>query len=150
MADRKDLPWTTNQWLIKNWKWAIPVGFVSVVLVCSGCLTAFYIGGYNALQNATPLKDAREIASRDEFVIEQLGSPLKTGLLDDDDKIENTNWKFDVPIEGPKGKGEIYVHATFNKQENAWTLQEVNFRSEDHPDWRDLLKDGPVEIKLNQ
>lgn len=149
MIERKELPWTTNQWLIKNWVWAIPAGFLGVVIICSGCVVVFYIGGYNALQNASPLKDAREIAAKNEVVIDALGAPIQTGLLDDKAKFEGTKWVFDVPIQGPKGIGELHVHATFDKEKDTWTLHEVAFRSEENPDWQDLL-DEPVEIKLNQ
>jgi hypothetical protein len=101
-------------WWKRNWKWFVPLGCFTMVLVLLIFVGSILVIVFSAMKSTDVYKDALARAKTDPAVIEALGSPIKDGFL----MSGNTNVNgaagesnLSIPISGPKGKGTIYVSA---------------------------------------
>jgi len=101
-------------WWKRNWKWFVPLGCFTVVLLFLVSVGSILLIVFSALKSTDVYKDALARAKADPAVIGALGSPLQDGFL----VSGNTNVNgasgesnLSIPISGPKGKGTIYVSA---------------------------------------
>jgi hypothetical protein len=108
-------------WWKRNWKWFVPVGCFTVVLLFMVFVGSILVIVFSAMKSTDVYKEALARANTDPAVIEALGSPIKDGFL----MSGNTNVNgaagesnLAIPISGPKGKGTIYVSA--NKALGQW------------------------------
>jgi Cytochrome oxidase complex assembly protein 1 len=108
-------------WWKRNWKWFVPVGCFTVVLLFMVFVGSILVIVFSAMKSTDVYKEALARANSDPAVIEALGSPIKDGFL----MSGNTNVNgaagesnLAIPISGPKGKGTIYVSA--NKALGQW------------------------------
>ena len=102
------------KWWKRNWKWFVPLGCFTVVLLFLVSVGSILLIVFSALKSTDVYKDALARAKADPAVIGALGSPLQDGFL----VSGNTNVNgasgesnLSIPISGPKGKGTIYVSA---------------------------------------
>ena len=108
-------------WWKRNWKWFVPVGCFTVVVLFMVFVGSILVIVFSAMKSTDVYKEALARAKADPAVIEALGSPIKEGFL----MSGNTNVNgaagesnLAIPISGPKGKGTIYVSA--NKALGQW------------------------------
>lgn len=108
-------------WWKRNWKWFVPVGCFTVVVLVVVFVGSILVIVFSAMKSTDVYKEALARANADPAVIEALGSPIKDGFL----MSGNTNVNgaagesnLAIPISGPKGKGTIYVSA--NKALGQW------------------------------
>jgi hypothetical protein len=101
-------------WWKRNWKWFVPLGCFTMVLVFVIFIGSILVIVFSAMKSTDVYKDALARAKANPAVIEALGSPIKDGFL----MSGNTNVNgasgesnLSIPISGPKGKGTIYVAA---------------------------------------
>ena len=101
-------------WWGRNWKWFVPLGCFTVLLVFVIFVASILVIVFSAMKSTDVYKDALARARANPAVIEALGSPIKDGFL----MSGNTNVNgasgesnLSIPISGPKGKGTIYVSA---------------------------------------
>lgn len=117
-------------------KWFLP----AIILSCLLVLVLFVVGLFAVIRTAFvssyPYKVAMARANASPEVATKIGSPIRVGWL----MTGNINTSgptgsasFDIPISGPKGKGEISVIA--KKQANHWTFEtlEVDVEGQDSP-----------------
>ncbi len=138
-------------WLERNWKWAFPTGCLSMLLVFGGCMLAMYVGAIQAIKNTSPYKEAVELACADKRVVDLLGEPIQTGMLNEQAKIdmkddESGTAVFVIPMEGSKASGKLFVDAQRTK-DRKWTFRELTFRVGESPEVINLLnEDMPLNI----
>jgi len=122
MEPAPSLPSTpTPNWWKRNWKWFVPVGCFSMIVLFVVFVGSTALIVFSAMKSTDVYKDALTRAQAHPSVIEALGSPIKEGFL----VSGNTNVNgasgeanLSIPISGPNGKGTIYVAA--NKSLGRW------------------------------
>jgi hypothetical protein len=113
-------PAKTNWWK-RNWKWFVPLGCFSVVLLFLAFIGSILVIVFSAMKSTDVYKEALARAKADPAVTEALGSPIKEGfLLSGNTNVNGAAGESNlaIPISGPKGKGTIYVSA--NKALGQW------------------------------
>jgi len=139
MDDSNEL--VKNQsWLNRNWKWFIPTGCLTLLL-----LAALFIGGIfyevtSVLKDSEAYKESMIAVENNKFVIEKLGSPLETdGMVSGTVTSHNDVRACDVqvPLKGPKGKGTLFV---VGEKRGTWNYSEMSVYIENTKEKIDLLK----------
>jgi hypothetical protein len=130
----------TNWWQ-GNWKWFVPVGCFSMLLLFVAFVVSIALIVFSAVKATDVYKDALARAKVSPSVIQMLGSPIKEGFL----VSGNTNVNgasgeanLSIPISGPKGKGTIYVAA--NKSLGEWNYSGLVVEIEKTHERIDLLR----------
>jgi hypothetical protein len=108
-------------WFGRHWKWLVPVGCLTLLLVVLGGVLALVAFVFGMMKQAEPYQHGLAAASAHPAVVQALGTPLRGGLMlqghievsDEDGSAELT-----IPIEGPRGEGKVYVVA--RKQGGPW------------------------------
>ena len=108
-------------WWKRNWKWFVPLGCFTVVLLFLAFIGLIVVIVFSAMKSTDVYKEALARAKADPAVTEALGSPIKEGfLLSGNTNVNGAAGESNlaIPISGPKGKGTIYVSA--NKALGQW------------------------------
>jgi hypothetical protein len=114
---------STPNWWSRNWKWLVPVGCLTVLL-----LIALFVGGimafvFGMMKGSDVYAQALEQARASPAVAAAMGTPLEEGLF------VSGNWnetgpggsaELSIPLSGPKGDGTLYVVA--EKSAGLWTF----------------------------
>jgi len=138
-----------RSWWDRNWKWCVPVGCLSIVVVLSAFVAAVGAIAVGAMRSTEPYAHALSEAKASPAVAEALGSPLEAGLF----VSGNVNVTgptgtaaLAIPVSGPKGKGTIHVEAT--KSAGEWRYGTLLVRVKGSGEAIDLLgapgEDPPV------
>jgi hypothetical protein len=110
------------------WPWVvIPVGCLSVLLVCCGGFAMLGIGVMAALKSSEPYKVGLARAKANPEVREALGDPVEPSFaVQGSVKLNNDDGDADIsfPISGSKGVGQVHVRGT--KTDGAWSYDEVS------------------------
>jgi hypothetical protein len=121
-------PSPAPNWWQRNWKWFVPVGCFSIVLLFIAFVGSIVLIVFSAVKSTDVYKDALTRAKAHPAVIEVLGLPVTDGFL----VSGNTNvngasgeTNLSIPVSGPKGKGTIYVAAT--KSLGRWNYSGLTF-----------------------
>src|SRR3954447_25440126 len=104
-----------SNWWKRNWKWFVPLGCFTVVLLLFVFAGSIVVIAFSAMKSTDVYKEALARAKTHPAVIEALGSPIKDGVLVSGNSSVNGasgESNLAIPISGPKGKGTIYVSAT--------------------------------------
>jgi hypothetical protein len=111
-----------KNWFQRNWKWAVPAGCLSLILLFALLITAI-AGFVFGMMKSSPAYDmALRKASADQQVTAALGTPLKPGYFVSGNVNESGvsgHAELAIPVTGPKGEGTIYVVG--DKQAGRWT-----------------------------
>ena len=108
-------------WWKRNWKWFVPLGCFTVVLLFLAFIGLILVIAFSAMKSTDVYREALAHAKADPAVIEALGSPIKDGfLVSGNTNVNGASGESNlaIPISGPKGKGTIYVSA--NKSLGQW------------------------------
>jgi hypothetical protein len=103
-----------SNWWKRNWKWFVPLGCFTVVLLLLVFAGSILVVAFSAMKSTDVYKEALARAKTHPAVIEALGSPIKDGVLVSGSSSVNGasgESNLAIPISGPKGKGTIYVSA---------------------------------------
>lgn len=131
-----------KNWWGRNWKWFVPVGCLSVLVLVAGFLALIVSIVFGVIRSSDVYQEALHRARQSPSVQAELGSPVEAGfLVMGEIKTQNTTGtaRIEIPISGPKGSGTITAHA--EKSANRWrySLLEVGFKDSDRR--VDLLKE---------
>lgn len=149
-APNQPLP-ADEAWLERNWAWALPTGCLSMLLFIGGCGGLMYWGGIQGVKNSSPYREAVEAAIKNPEVVESLGEPIQTGMLDNtaivtkNEKDNTITAKFTIPMTGSKSTGGLYLEADATA-EQKWTFKELTFRLANSPQVINLLQELPPEL----
>lgn len=104
----------TRGWWGRNWKWALPVGCLTPLLVVAGCVTAVIVMVPRIIRSSEPYRHAVSEARMSEAVRELLGEPIEEAALPGGNiNVSGSAGDADlsVPLTGPKGSATLYVVA---------------------------------------
>src|SRR4051795_9689338 len=97
-------------WWGRNWKWTLPVGCLTPILVCGGGLALIVGVVFGSIRSSDVYKEAVAQARSSPAVVTALGSPVETGmLLSGRINVNGSSGDADlaIPIHGPRGRGKI-------------------------------------------
>lgn len=139
-------------WWSRNWKWAVPSGCLTLVLL-AGLLLVGVIGlGIKGLsgvmKSSEPFRHATALAEGNAEVVAALGKPLRSGLMVQGTlTTENASGHADlvVPLTGPKGEARLYIKG--EREADRWTYSLIEVAIEGSGQRIDLLKNegAPAE-----
>jgi len=117
----------TPNWWGRNWKWFVPVGCLSMILLFCAFLAVVFGAASGMMKSSDAYKHALALAEASPAVTEALGSPIHPGWFTSG-SIKTTGAtgeaQLEIPISGPKGKGKIYVEGT--KSAGEWTYSKLD------------------------
>ena len=128
-------------WLSRNWKWVVPVGFFAIGLVIGVFVGLAFLIVETSFQHSDCYQQALARARSSPEVLGRIGQPIAPGwLVSGSINISGPSGNADIsiPISGPKGKGTIYVVA--KKSAGEWSFQTLEVETEGGDDRIDLLK----------
>ena len=127
------------------WPWiVIPVGCLSVLLVCCGGFAMLSVGVMSALKSSDPYRIGLERVKANEEVKEALGEPVNPSfVVQGNINLKNNDGEADIsfPVSGPKGAGQVHVQGT--KTNGVWRYDEISITLENEGKTIDLT-DEPL------
>jgi hypothetical protein len=120
------MPEVEPTWLGRHWRWLLG-GLAVVVLLVSGGL-AVVVFVTSLLGDSDPAKLALATAESHPIVAGSIGQPVKRGwLVTGKLEVSGSSGKavLDIPVEGPNGRGALYVEAI--KTAGEWQLKVLIF-----------------------
>lgn len=132
----------SKNWWGRNWKWFVPVGCLSSLVLLLGFFALIITIVFAMLKSSDAYTQAISKARSNPAVARSLGSPLKEGYFISGG-INTTggtgNANLAVPISGPKGKGTLYVEAT--KSTGEWSYSKLVVQLDQTDERINLLND---------
>jgi TonB family protein len=122
----------------RNWKWAVPLGCVTLILVLVAAGGALFLFAMSAVKSSDVYKGALERAQKSPEAVALLGQPIKDGWLVKGSVSLNGgsgNANMEIPVSGPKNSGTLYVSAI--NEGGAWMYEKL-----------DLLPEGGQKVSL--
>lgn len=113
-------------WWGRNWKWFVPVGCLSVVLLFAAFIALIFTFVFGMMKNSTAYSEALEIARSNPAVTASLGTPIEEGFFVSGNINESGpsgEAELSIPISGPRGVGTIYLEA--RKSAGAWQFSKL-------------------------
>jgi hypothetical protein len=113
-----------RNWWGRNWKWFVPVGCLSIVLLfvlVIGLLVTFVFG---MLKHSGGYDGALQVARANPQVVAALGTPIEDGWMVSGNINESGpsgSADMAIPISGPRGSATVYVEAT--KSAGQWKFR---------------------------
>lgn len=116
-----------KSWFKRNWLWFVPtVGCLTLIVLFFLGIGALIFGVTEMISESSPAKHALEKASKNQIVIEQLGTPIeKTGIVSGEINFSNNGGdaNISIPVKGSNGKGMIRVVA--EKVDGEWYYEKL-------------------------
>ncbi|KQO33205.1 hypothetical protein ASF10_19215 [Flavobacterium sp. Leaf82] len=130
-----------KSWWERNWKWFVPTGCVSILLIFVLFIAGIFFGVTSMLTNSDAYKGAMNEAQHNQLVIEKLGTPIEDdGMTSGSINTTNNdsgNCNLQIPIKGPKGKATLFVVA---EKKGVWKYSEMTVFIKATKEEIDLLK----------
>jgi len=138
------LPAPPKSWAARNWKWFVPVGCVTALLMCAVFVIAVFLFVHTLMIHSDPYRVAMERAQHSSQVDSEIGLPLHVGWLISGQINETLggggNAYLRIPISGPHGKGDIIVDA--KREGGRWNYQTLEIDVTGKSDVIPLLQPG--------
>lgn len=128
-----------KNWWSRNWKWSVPVGCLSGLVLVIGFIAL--ISGI--MKSSDAYKQAIAKVKTNPAVVNVLGEPIKEGyFLSGSIKLsgKSGNANLAIPISGPKGKGVVYIVA--RKSSGEWSFSTLVVEIEQTNQRVNLLDDN--------
>jgi hypothetical protein len=128
-------------WFARNWKWAGPLGLLALGLVFTVLVGSVFFLVETSFRRSEVYTQALARARANPQVSEKIGQPLQEGWLASGSM--NTSGPsgdadLSIPINGPKGKGTLYVVA--KKSVGQWRFETLQVEVEGETKPIDLLQ----------
>jgi len=130
----------SKSWLNRNWKWFIPSGCLTLLV-----LAALFIGGIfyevtSVLKDSEAYKESMIAVENNKLVVEKLGSPVETdgmvsGTVTSHNEVPTCDVQ--VPLKGPKGKGTLFI---VGEKRGTWKYSEMSVYIKNTDEKIDLLE----------
>ncbi|WP_225411100.1 cytochrome c oxidase assembly factor 1 family protein [Stigmatella hybrida] len=112
-------------WWGRNWKWVVPVGCLTPVLMCGcfGALGLYFIS--SAIKSSDAYQQAVALVSENPEVQEVLGTPIEFGFPRGSVNTDSGEGRasLNIPVEGPKASGTLRVEAL--SVGGTWTFERL-------------------------
>lgn len=113
-----------RNWWQRNWKWAVPVGGLSVLALFAVAIFAMLSLVSGMMRSSEPYRHALAQARASAEVVAALGEPIEAGFMPSGNiNISNDTGEANLSIglEGPDGEATLYVEAT--RKRKRWSYQ---------------------------
>jgi len=114
-----------RSWWSRNWKWAVPVGCLGLMVSCCGIALIAGALGWTTITNNPASKRAVEIAQADSEVQAVLGTPIQTSPFKQQSEVSYRNGQSTaqstIELDGPKADGVLRMNAI--KVNDEWTYE---------------------------
>ena len=113
-------------WWNRNWKWFVPVGCLSSVILLAAFIAVIMIFVFGLMKSSDAYKLALDKAKSSPEVIEALGTPIREGYFTSGNiNVSGPSGNADlaIPISGPKGGATIYLEA--QKSAGEWSFSKL-------------------------
>jgi len=110
-------------WFGRNWKWFVPVGCLSIVLMAVVLVAAVVYFIFGSLKSSYVYQEAMTKTRSNAAVIRELGEPIEPGwLISGNITVTESSGNADlsIPVSGPKKSGTVYVVA--EKKMGKWDI----------------------------
>jgi len=110
-------------WFGRNWKWFVPVGCLSVVLMIVVFIAAVVFFAFGSIKSSEVYQQAITKTKSNAAVIREFGEPIEPGwLISGHINVSDSSGSADlsIPISGPKKSGTVYAVAT--KKMGKWEI----------------------------
>jgi hypothetical protein len=110
-------------WWQRNWKWFVPVGCLSTLLLFFGGIALLASFVFGMMKSSDVYGQAVTRAKANPEVVAALGSPISAGYFTNgsiQQSGDSGSAQLSIPISGPKGKATIYVEA--RKSAGHWSF----------------------------
>ncbi len=115
-------------WFSRNWKWLLALGCLVPTLCCGGFGLVTWFGVQKVIKEGPVYAESLAKAVIHPEVAKALGEPVKPGGMVSGNVSDNGGSgtaSLKVPLEGPKGKGTLYVEASKSAGQWNYTKMEV-------------------------
>jgi hypothetical protein len=132
-----------RNWWGRNWKWFVPVGCLSSIVLFLGFSALIISFVFSMMKSSDAYKQALSKARINPAVAAALGSPIKEGFFTSGSINVNGgsgNADLAIPISGPKGNGTVYVEA--RKSAGEWSFSKLIVQIEKTNDRINLLSEN--------
>lgn len=130
-----------KSWWERNWKWFVPTGCVSILLIFVLFIAGIFFGVTSMMTNSDAYKGAMTQVQHNKLVIEKLGTPIESdGMTSGSINTTNNdsgNCNLQIPIKGPKGKATLFIIA---EKRGTWKYSEMTVFIKATKEKIDLLK----------
>lgn len=113
-------------WFGRNWKWVVPLGCLTPLVVCCGGFGLFMTFVFGLIKNTDVYQEALAKAQASPAVNQGIGSPVEAGFMVQGN-VQTSNDQgsadFNFPIKGPKGSGTVHVVA--KKVNGQWRYEKL-------------------------
>lgn len=130
-------------WFGRNWKWAVPVGCLTLALVLLCAAAAFVYFVFGMMKQAEPYQHALGVAQSHPALVQALGSPVRAGiLLSGSVEVTDDGGSADLsfPVEGPRGEATVHVVARKVRDEWIYDVIEADLGASGRIDLRDAAQ----------
>ncbi len=127
-------------WWSRNWKWFVPVGCLSMVVLVVIFVLGIVLLVFGALKSSDAYKTAVARAKANPEVVAALGEPIEEAMfLSGKTNVDGSSGDADltIPISGPKGSAKIYAIAT--KRAGRWNYSTLEVEIAGREERIDLL-----------
>lgn len=136
-----DMP--RESWWTRNWKWFVPVGCMTTLLVFALGIAAMMYFVFGLLKSADVYVEAMQKARASSAVVAALGEPITEGLMPNG-SIKTTGpsgeAQLAIPILGPKGEATVFLEA--RKSAGRWVFSTLEVELDADGRRIDLLQDA--------
>lgn len=118
-------------WFGRNWKWFIPTGCLSLVVMAGAVVAAGVYFAFGSIKSSYAYQEAMAKTRSNADAIRELGEPIESGwLVSGRIEINDSSGKADlsIPVSGPKKSGKVYVLAA--KRMGQWNLSGLELKIE--------------------
>ena len=129
-----------RSWWSRNWKWVVPVGLVTPVLLCGAPIALILSVVFGAIKSSDVYTHSLATARANEHVKATLGEPVEPGfMLSGNININGPsgNANLAIPLSGPKASATLYVVA--EKRAGKWEYSTMEVAPEGQGERIDLL-----------
>lgn len=140
MTDSNELIEDKRNWWNRNWKWFVPTGCMSLIVLFALFLFGVFFEVTSIIKDSDAYIESMELVQHNKILIEKLGSPIETdGMVSGTVSAVNNVRKCDVqvPLKGPKGKATLFV---VGEKRGKWKYSEMSVYIEKTDEKIDLLK----------
>lgn len=113
-------------WWSRNWKWVVPVGCATPIVLCGGLFGGIVFIVNAAIRSSDVYAEALTRARASPQVRAAVGEPMKAGYFASgsiSDRGQSGKADLAIPISGPKGTATIYVVA--KKVDGKWVYSRL-------------------------
>ena len=133
-----------RSWWSRHWKWVVPVGCLTPILICGGLFTLVLTMVVGTIKSIGPYSDTLAMVQSNPRAQQLMGTPIEAGFLVGGE-IETTGSSghadFSYAVSGPNDSGTVYVVA--DKQAGQWNISTATLDIENAGESVDLLANTP-------